>query len=63
MASNIKLLRNTSNERKITASTSQQRRLAMSKKLEHQIEKHLIKLQKLIETIGNHDIHPDDPTL
>ena len=32
-------------------------------KLARQIEKQLIILQKLLEQIGNHDIHPDDPTL
>ena len=32
-------------------------------KLARQIEKQLTALQKLIEQIGNHDIHPDDPTL
>ena len=32
----------------------------MNKKLKRQIEKHLERLQTLIETIGNHDINPDD---
>jgi hypothetical protein len=35
----------------------------MNKKLQLKIEKQLEKLQKLIELIGNHDIHPDDPEL
>jgi len=35
----------------------------MNKKLAKQIEKHLERLQALIQTIGNHDIHSDDPTM
>lgn len=35
----------------------------MNKQLEHQIEKRLETLQKLIEQIGNHDIHPAEPEL
>ena len=35
----------------------------MPKKLQHQIEKQLYKLQKLIEKLANHDINPDDPEL
>ena len=35
----------------------------MNKKLAKQIEKRLETLQKLIEQIGNHDIHPDDSEL
>ena len=35
----------------------------MNKKLQRQIEKQLYKLQKLLEQIGNHDIHPTEPEL